>query len=398
MNLVDWLLVGAVLVFAWAGWRQGFVAGILSFAGFLGGGILAAFVLPDFVSHRGWPGVTSALVVGIGILAAAIIGQVLLSILGRSLRRAITWTPAKLVDQLLGAALNVLALALIAWIIANAVAFLPKTSMTSQVRDSRVLVAMDQLVPDQVRNAFGELRDAVGDTAVPKVFAGLSEITGPDVAAPDPQSARAQGVEQTRAAIVRVTGTARECSSTVSGTGFVYATHYVLTNAHVVAGVPEPTVQVSNSRPMLAAQVVVFDPKLDAAVLFVPDLDSAALAFAPNVPESGDPAVVAGFPGGGRFTAQPVRIRATVTAHGEDIYGDAGVAREVYSFRGDIAAGDSGAPLLALDGSVYGMVFGAGIANESTGYAITAGELSAIATQGVESQEAVDVGSCQIRD
>lgn len=398
MNLVDWLLIGAVIVFAWAGWRQGFVAGILSFAGFLGGGLLAAFLLPDLIASRNWPGITSALVVGIGILLAAILGQVVLSILGRSLRRAITWKPAKFVDQLLGAALNVLALAIIAWIIANAVAFLPQTSATGQVRESRLLVTLDQAIPDQVRNAFGELRDAVGDTAVPKVFAGLSEITGPDVAAPDPQSAAAQSIAVTRGAIVRVTGTARECSSTVSGSGFVYADHYVLTNAHVVAGVAKPTVQVSNSKPMLEATVVAFDAKLDAAVLFVPDLDATPLDFAVNEPESGAPAVVGGFPGGGRFNAQPVRIRATVTAHGEDIYGEAGVAREVYSFRGDIAPGDSGGPLLSLDGTVYGMVFGAGIQHESTGYAITGAQLAGISTTAVGSEDAVDVGSCRIRD
>ena len=122
MNLVDWVLIGCLIVFAWAGWRQGFVAGALSFAGFLGGGLLAAFFLPGFVASHLEPGLRSALVVGFGILVAAILGQVVLSILGRSLRRAIHWTPVKFVDKFLGVALNVLALAIITWVIANAVA------------------------------------------------------------------------------------------------------------------------------------------------------------------------------------------------------------------------------------------------------------------------------------
>lgn len=398
MNIVDWLLIGATVLFAWIGWREGFVAGVLSFAGFLGGGLLAAFVLPDLLEERVPAGAPMAIAVGIGILIGAIGGQAVLSLLGRSLRRAITWTPVRFVDRFLGAALNVLALAIVAWIIANAVAVLPKMSVTAQVRESRMLIALDQLVPDQVRNAFGELRDAVGQTAVPKVFAGLGEITGPDVPAPDPESAQASGIARTRGAIVRVTGSAAECSATVSGSGFVFAPNYVLTNAHVVAGVDEPTVQVRNSEPMVSARVVAFDPKLDAAVLYAPDLQAPSLGFATGAPESGDPAVVGGFPGGGRFAAQPVRIRAQVTARGEDIYGEAGVAREVYSFRGDIAPGDSGAPLLALDGTVLGMVFGAGLQDESTGYAITGAQLAGIVSEGVERTEPVDVGSCRIRE
>ena len=398
MNILDWALVIVTVVFAFAGWRQGFVAGVLSFAGFLGGGLLAAFVLPDLIVDRMGTGVPTAIAVGLGILASAVLGQVVLSILGRSLRRSITWHPARFVDRLLGAALNVLALAIVAWIIATAIGFLPQTPITGQIRDSRVLVTLDGLIPDEVRNAFGTLRDAVGQTAVPRVFAGLSEITGPDVAPPDPSSAEASGVERVRGAIVRIEGSAPACGSTVSGSGFVFASEYVLTNAHVVAGIADPTVQVRSSAALIDATVVAFDPKLDAAVLHAPGLDAAPLDFATGAPDSGDPAVVAGFPGGGRFVAQPVRVRATVTARGDDIYGNAGVEREVYSFRGEIAPGDSGAPLLALDGTVYGMVFGAGIENRTTGYAITGPQLLGIATEGVGATDPVDVGSCRIRD
>ena len=49
MNTVDWILLGALAVFAWAGWRQGFVAGVLSFAGFIGGGIAALLWLPNLI-------------------------------------------------------------------------------------------------------------------------------------------------------------------------------------------------------------------------------------------------------------------------------------------------------------------------------------------------------------
>ncbi len=43
--MLDLVLVVLVLLFAVSGYRQGFIVGILSFAGFLGGGVLAALGL-----------------------------------------------------------------------------------------------------------------------------------------------------------------------------------------------------------------------------------------------------------------------------------------------------------------------------------------------------------------
>ena len=398
MNVVDWVLIGAVVVFAWAGWRQGFVAGALTFAGFLGGGLLAAFLLPDLIEEHVDQGMLRPFVVGGAILVCAVLGQLLMSYVGRSLRAVITWTPARLVDNIAGAGLNVLALAIITWIVATAVAFLPQSTVTSQIRQSGVLVAMDSLIPDSVRNAFSDVRDAVGATAVPRIFSGLGEITGPDVAAPDEGSTGVSTIEAARDSVLRISGSARDCRSSVSGSGFTYAEHYVLTNAHVVAGVLAPTVQRTADGPMLAATVVSFDPKLDVAVLYVPDLDADPLAFATDVAQSGAAAVVAGFPGGGDYAAEPVRIRTTVTARGDDIYGEAGVAREVYSFRGQVQPGNSGGPLLDLNGDVLGMVFGAGLQDAATGYAVTSGQLATPATAGVGRVSRVDSGSCRIRE
>ncbi len=398
MTIADWVLVAALIVFAWAGWRRGFVAGVLSFAGFLGGGLLAAFVLPDIVEQYLDPGMVSALVMIAAVLVLALLGQALATILGGHLRRGISWTPMRVADSALGAGLNVLVLALLTWVVVSAIAFLPRSSVTDGVRDSRVLVALDGLVPDEARDAFIGMRDVIAGTAMPRVFAGLGEVIGPDVPAPDPDAAGQASVRQVRDAVVRVTGSASECMTTVSGSGFVYDPQYVLTNAHVVAGIDTPRVQVRDGAPVLDATVVAFDPRLDAAVLHVPGLDSGPLAVAAAEPESGDDAVVAGFPGGGRFRADAVRIRATVTARGEDIYGHAGVEREVYSFRGLVEPGNSGGPLLTTDGRVLGMVFGAGVSDAATGFAITAPQLAGIMQTGVGERQPAATGSCRIRD
>lgn len=397
MNIVDWVLVGAVIVFAIAGWRRGFVAGILSFAGFLGGGLLGAFILPPILSSTGLSDVARGFAVAGGVLVLALAGQIGASILGSMLRGSMTWQPVRLVDNAGGAALNVLALAVVTWIIASAIAYLPSSGISQQMKDSRVLVALDSIVPTEVRNAFGSLRDLVGSSAVPRVFSGFAQITGPDVAEPD-AAVDSLPIAAARDSIVRVNGATPACSASVSGSGFAVDANRVITNAHVVAGVTEPMVRVRVGDAGLPATVVYFDPQADIAVLDVPGLDSRPLQLAAEAGQSGDSAVMAGFPESGPFQAVPARIRTVVDARGDDIYGRAGVDREVYVVRGAVLPGNSGGPLLDLDGRVLGLVFGADEQQPSVGYALTAKQITPAIQASTALSRAVDTGTCRLRD
>jgi S1-C subfamily serine protease len=395
VTIVDWVLIGALVVFAVAGWFRGFVAGLLSFIGFLGGGLAAAFILPGIIDRLVEAEWLKVAAVAVGVLVVALIGQFAASILGQRLRGGITWRPARLVDNVAGAALNVFAFAAVVWIIASALAYLPVSMVSEQVTQSRVLVALDSVVPVQARNAFGSLRALVGQTDVPRVFSGLAQITGPDVDPPDPASIT-EAVDDTRESIVQVSGETPECDAGVTGTGFVVEKGLVITNAHVVAGVDEPSVRVRQGDPPIRAGVVLFDAQKDIALLSVPVLESAPLRLTEDQARSGDPAAVAGFPESGPFRAEPARIRTLVRAMGDDIYGQAGVEREVYAFRGTVLPGNSGGPLLRPDGRVLGMVFGADDEAEATGYALTVAELqSALAAPRLG---IADTGSCRIRD
>ncbi len=396
MTLVDWVLIGAVIVFAWAGWRQGFVAGLLSFAGFLGGGLLAAFLLPDVISSRLSEGVMRALILIGAILISALLGQALTSILGRRLRDAITWKPARLLDNILGAALNVLALAVMTWILASAIAMLPRTEATSMIQQSKVVTTLDALVPDQVRDAFLQLRDAMGEGALPRVFSTLAEIVGPEVSAPDGSLVNAPAIQQSASSVARIVGIAPECSTSLSGSGFFVGQGFLLTNAHVVAGVTNPEVQVGEQH--WPASVVYFDPQLDVAALRIDAISVPPLALRTNPPESGSDAVAIGYPGGGDLQILPARVRALVDARGDDIYGKSGVQRQVITFKGNVIPGDSGGPLLASDGAVLGMVFGSGIGDATTGFAIASSELKPAIIEGSSAQAAVSTGTCVLRD
>lgn len=335
-----------------------------------------------------------AIVLAGTVLGCALAGQVGASLAGRTLRGQLTWSPVQLVDNLAGAALNVLALAVITWILASALASLPATS--EAVRTSRLVVALDSIVPDPVRNGFTRLRDSVGSTAAPQVFSALAEFTGPDVPEVDPRAVRTRGVRQAMASVVRISGEAPACESSVTGSGFAIGRTLVVTNAHVVAGIDRPRIELPDGQ-VRTGRVMAFDPRMDVAVLRVPDLGLPTLDFSTARPRTGDDAVVMGYPQGADLVVGAARIRADFQARGDDIYGNAGVDREVVSFRGAVQPGNSGGPLVSPRGSVFGMVFGSGRSDPSTGYAIAVADLLPIVDEGRRADEPVSTGSCQTR-
>jgi S1-C subfamily serine protease len=396
VNLVDWLMIGAIIVFALVGWRQGFLAGALSFLGFLGGGLLAVLWLPALVERFIDAQTLRIVALAVGILISALIGQALLSLLGRRLRDSITWRPVRFVDSSAGALLNVAALALVAWVIASVVTYLPRSEMTRQVSGSTVLTTMDRALPNAARSAFTELRDLVGTTAVPRVFAGLAPVPGEEVDPPVAAAARG-AVEVIRNSSVRLSGVAPGCDVLVSGSGFALEPDLVVTNAHVVAGVEDLTVRVRPGQISKRAEVVYFDPQTDIALVRASGLEARPVRLARSALSAGDSAVVAGFPRGERFSALPVRVRTQVLARGESIYGEPGVERDVYVLRGRVEQGNSGGPFTDEFGEVHGMVFATGMTDEDISYALTSAEIRSALDAAGEARSAVPNGSCELR-
>lgn len=393
MNVVDAIIIAAIAVFAWTGWRQGFVAGLLSFGGFLTGALAAALLLPRILEGMALPEFLRAVLLATAILGAALLGQAIASVLGRRLRSAMTWRGVQVVDSAAGAALNVVALAVVLWIVATAVGLVPSLTVAREIRSSLVLRTLDSAVPDQARDVFSGLRNAVDASGLPRVFSGFGQYAGPQVPAPNSRLLRDPAVRAAWPSLVKVTSFA--CDAVVTGSGFAYARDRILTNAHVVAGAGQPTIRIPGDPAVYDATVVAIDPRLDLAVLRVDGLPAPPLAFATRAAQTGDGAVVAGFPGGGDLEAGAARIRARLDARGEDIYGRSGVVRDVYSFRGTVVPGNSGGPLLAPSGRVYGVVFAAGLGEEETGYALTAQQTAPIAAQGARATEPVDTGRCR---
>lgn len=392
MSLLDVALVLATIAFAVGGFRQGFVTAVLSFLGFFGGAVLGA-QLADPVANRLAPDSSWRVAVAVAVvLALALLGQVIAVWLGNQLRQRLTWRPVQRLDAVLGAAVSAVAVLLVFWMVATPLASAPYPRVSAAVRDSQVVRAVDDVVPRPVRSLYSSLRDAVRGYDFPEVFGPLVPTRVRDVPKPDPALLRSRGVATARASVVKITGLAESCARRVEGSGFVYAPDRVMTNAHVVAGVSEPSVEVAGKQ--RRATVVLYDPEKDVAVLQVPDLGLRALAFAPRPVDTGDDAVVLGYPEDGPFFAGAARIRDRTDIRGPDIYDDRTVTRQVYSIYGDVRSGNSGGPLIAPDGTVLGVIFAAAVDQQFTGFALTAAEVAADARAGRGASGPVPTGDC----
>ncbi|MEP6760057.1 MAG: MarP family serine protease [Sporichthyaceae bacterium] len=392
MNWLDLLLVLSALSFGYSGYRQGFVVGVLSFAGFIGGGILGLTIAPPLVEGAESGVGQTVLALGV-VLICATLGQLVFSWVGGKVRDHITWSPAVAIDAALGALVSVLAMLLVTWFLASALRPGPSSAVSEQISQSRVIRAVDQVMPEQASTLFSNFRRVLDANGLPTVFGGLSPEPIRPVDPPDPAIAESPQIRAARDSIVMITGTAPSCSRQLEGSGFVYAARHVMTNAHVVAGVRNPVVRVGGAGTRYPARVTVFDPRRDLAVLYVPDLRAPALAF-DFTAKRGVQGVVAGFPGGGPYKLEAARFRDTVKARGDDIYGSSHVTREIFSLYADVEPGNSGGPLLSLRGGVYGVVFAKSLDDPNTGYALTADEVAQVAQAGRAAQSRVSTRAC----
>ena len=168
-----------------------------------------------------------------------------------------------------------------------------------------------------------------------------------------------------------------------------------MTNAHVVAGESDTTVQVGGTPPGLDADVIGFDSHDDVAVLRVPGLRERTLRMAAN-PQSGTPAAILGYPLDGSFDVEAGRIGQTETVSTEDAYGNGPVLRSITALRGRVRPGNSGGPMVDARGQVVATVFAA-ITGSPTGEGGFAVPNALVRTQLAEAKKrvhSVSTGAC----
>lgn len=405
-DLLDLILITLIAAFAVAGYRQGFIIGVLSLAGFVIGVTVGAVIAPGvsraLAKSMSWQAFLAILVV----FGMAVLGMMLASGLGVTVRSRLIGRPATLIDSLGGAAVNVFAVLVVAWLIGSFVSNAPFQAISSQVHDSAVLRTVDRVMPRDTLNlpAFPELRRLLANGLYTQVFSAIGADIGANVAAPNqalpysaPVSAMLYRVDPS---VVKIDGVAPACSQQIEGSGFVISPHHVLTNAHVVAGVTRgldgvaggPSVFANGTN--YASRVVLYDPKSDLAVLDVPGLTEPPLTFAPAA-AAGASAIVAGYPLDEPLRVVAARVGRSETAYGPTIYDTSNVSRQIYPIRAQIEPGNSGGPLLSLRGQVYGVVFAAATSLHDTGYALTANEVASDVSLGAYRTAPVSTQGCQ---
>jgi S1-C subfamily serine protease len=393
MNGLDWLLVLGILVYAISGYQQGFLVGATSTGGLLLGGLLGIQVTPLLFDGFD-PGLAVSMAAVLFVLACAFLGQGLGAYAGGRLRTRVTWRPARVVDALSGSVLSVVAMLLIAWVLGVAVNGVDMRGLNRAVRTSAVLGTVDEMLPggaDRLMSAFNSL---VGSSQFPTYLEPFAPEQIKEVEPPSSGVAARPGVQAAQDSVVKILGEADSCGRNLEGTGFVYAPGLVMTNAHVVAGVDGPFVEVGDAD--LEATVVYYDSDVDVAVLSVPDLDAAPLGFAGRAAASGDSAAVLGYPENGPYDVQAARVRDRQTLRSTDIYGDDAVERDTYSIFALVRPGNSGGPLVNPRGDVIGVIFAASVTDDRTGYALTVDQVAAAATAGRSSSGEVDTGACAL--
>ncbi len=374
MNLLDLLILVAVVGAGVGGYRLGFLTRATSWIGLAIGLYAGARLLPTAVELIGGNAdTTSRLLVAVVVLiGGAFIGQALGLLAGSRLRKVLPTGPARTVDKGVGALLGTIGVLVAVWFLLPAMAEVPGAA-ARLTRSSRVAGVIDRTLPPPP-DPLQSLRMLVGDSGFPRVFEGL--YRAPEAGPPPESSGLPQAVlDQASASTVRVEGKA--CSRIQDGSGFVVATDTVVTNAHVVAG-ERSTEVIRPDRSRVKATVTVFDAARDLAVLKAPGLGLRPLGVVDATVEEGTSGVVLGHPGGQvKLELAPSKVTRRVNAVGRDLYDRKPTTRDVFIMASRLAPGYSGGPFVTSTGKVAGVAFAIAPDRDGVAYALTDVELKA---------------------
>jgi S1-C subfamily serine protease len=341
VSLADWIALAVIVMTAVGGVRRGLVTGVLSLGGLVAGAIVGARAVPELVGGLGgW----TPLVALFGAAFGGILGQTVGLFVGHTARKSmLPLPPLRIIDSAGGVLLGAVTGLALCWVVGAALLYAPgQSDLRKFAQESSILSGLTQaLPPTRVMDALERI-----DT--------FSSIVGPatGVSEPDPAIARDPEIAAARDSVVRVRGFA--CGLGIEGSGWIVRRGFVVTNAHVVAGISSPVVDRGDGR-TTKATVVAFDAGNDVAILKAPGLKGRPLSIAD--PARGESAAILGFPLDGPYVVTPVRLGGTARVAARDAYGRLNVGRTVVGFRGEVRSGNSGGPIVDRDGNVLTTVF-----------------------------------------
>jgi S1-C subfamily serine protease len=387
VSIVDLVVIVVVVLAAFHGRRLGAIVQVLTFGGLLVGLYLGARLASVTVrwAHVQAARTAVALATMLGVaLVCGVAGRLLGNAAFRRVHRGIMGP----VDSGLGVVVAVVATLLVAWLLANTLVNSTSLSLNASIADSRIIRSLDSVLPAPP-SVFSSMQNFLSSEGFPPVFAQLAPNSAGPVSLPGNAELR-EAVTRAGDSTVKIIGDG--CGQIQEGSGFVVGPNLVVTNAHVVAGIPHPMVE--DSQGLHQTTVLSFDPSYDLAVMRVPGLAEPALTLDATDVARGTKAAVLGYPGGGPFTARAAGVMAEFQAEGRDIYGQGLTVRDVYEIQAVVRPGNSGGPLVEPDGQVIGVVFSRSTINGDIGYALTSPGVLSRVQRSAPLHAAVGTGAC----
>ncbi len=369
MNLVDIGVIAVLGVAAAHGVTQGAALQVLSFGGFWIGLLVGAAVMP-VVSGLTESAFMSSFLSLVTFLGLALLGGAAGRYLGTHAWSALQRLKLGIADSALGAVVAVVAALAAVWLIAVLLTAGPTLGVSRAMSRSVIVRGLVERLPP-APSVFSRLQQFISVTPFPRVFEGIEPIPAGPIDVPGNATVQA-AVNSAQRSTVRIFGVG--CGGVQTGSGVVVGPGLVMTNAHVVAGIQRPEVQ--DAAGDHSSTPVLFDPKLDVAVLRTTGLAGPALTIAAQDVPRGQGGAVLGYPGGGTFTAGPGAVVRKFAAVGRDIYGQELTRRDVYQLQARVRQGNSGGPFVRQDGTVIGLIFAASTTEGNVGYALTGAEIA----------------------
>lgn len=369
-NLIDLVIAAAVVIGLANGYRRGFWLSLAQYVGLTVGVVLGALAAGPLLDY-----------LHIDNSTARPLGAVLVLVIGGSLGSSIGFAAGEPVrrgilragihtstDSIGGAALSAVAVMAMCWFLGLSFSRGPSPEIAQQIQRSVLLRTIDSmgLKPPVF---LASVEGILAGVSFPSAFAGLEPTLE---ALPVPASVDTAAVNRVAGSVAKVSSFG--CGGLVTGSGFPVGVGYFVTNAHVVSGTNNHVIIMPGGKEMKAA-VVYFDPEKDVAVLYVPEYRGPGLTFGPA--KRGTEAAVIGYPGGGPEKVVPAVVDGTINAEGRDIYNQNLVTRQIYVMQASVHPGNSGGPLVDLQGRVLGIVFATSAGDPNQAYALTDDEIAA---------------------
>jgi S1-C subfamily serine protease len=387
-TIIDLFILIAVIVAISSGYRRGFWLSLAQYAGLVLGVVIGATLAPLVMDALKLGGATArSLVAVIILIVMGTIGSSVGYWLGEPIRLRLLARPQSgRIDSFGGAVFSALAVLSVSWFLGLSLARVPNPQLSAAIQRSAVLRALDSVAP-RPPGFLARVETIIAGVNFPSAFSGLEPV-GPS-AQPLPNSVNTPGIRAATSETVKIQGFG--CGGIVFGSGFPVGPEMVLTNAHVVAGTQGTTIRTASGR-SFSARVVLFDPQRDVAILSVPRLALPPLNEA--AAQAGTQGAAIGYPGGGPETVEPAVVNGAYRAEGRDIYGQGLVVRSIWITLAKVQPGNSGGPLVDLDGNVLGVIFAASTSQAGLAYALTDAEVQPDIDQAQGRTQSVPVGPC----